>query len=309
MNPIKTVKAGIEHVPTKKIINEVELATKKLAETAKETATETAKATTKVTPTKANYEAYTYQMERIGYDGANDSSAFDAIRAHMYPQIFENYNVGKGIVKGKENEVFKGLKHLNEQYANTKKELRLAPLPNGSVRGRNIVTMPLEAMEEAKQSGIERIVDLRAEASVSPRRMSIKNGHKYIDDVEYVQVPLNYGDGKEDLETIKHLPEFFDAMNKGNVYIGCALGSHRTDFAVGLNYALNPEATEVAPVLYLPPRKVTEGVRRIYKKMATMPPENRKALGISDDFIASLPDKQTLDRKLINIANATKEAK
>lgn len=309
MNPIKTVKAGIEHVPTKKIINEVELATKKLAETAKETATETAKATTKVTPTKANYEAYTYQMERIGYDGANDSSAFDAIRAHMYPQIFEDYNVGKGIVKGKENEVFKGLKHLNEQYANTKKELRLAPLPNGSVRGRNIVTMPLEAMEEVKQQGIKRIIDLRAEASVSPRRMSVKNGHKYVDDVEYVQVPLNYGDGKGDTETIKHLPEFFNTMNKGNVYIGCALGSHRTDFAVGLNYALNPEATEVAPALYLPPRKVTEGVRRIYKKITTMTPENRKALGISDDFIASLPDKQTLDRKLINIANATKEAK
>lgn len=309
MNPIKTVKAGVEHVPTKKIINEVELATKKLAETAKKTATETAKATTKVTPTKANYEAYTYQMERIGYDGANDSSAFDAIRAHMYPQIFEDYNVGKGIVKGKENEVFKGLKHLNEQYANTKKELRLAPLPNGSVRGRNIVTMPLEAMEEAKQSGIERIVDLRAEANICPRRMSVKNGHKYVDDVEYVRVPLNYGDGKGDTETIKHLPEFFNAMNKGNVYIGCALGSHRTDFAVGLNYALNPEATEVAPALYLPPRKVTEGVRRIYKKITTMTPENRKALGISDDFIASLPDKQTLDRKLINIANATKEAK
>ena len=40
-----------------------------------------------------------------------------------------------------------------------------------------------------------------------------------------------------------------------------------------------------------------------------MPPENRKALGISDEFMASLPDKETLNRRIISIANSTKEAK
>ena len=247
-------------------------------------------------------------LEPIGFDGAYESSVYDAIRAHMYPQIFESYEVGKGIVKGKTNKIFEALKKMNEKYTG-KKEIRLAPLYDNSLRGRNIVTLPLEAMEEVKQQGIKRIIDLRSEASVSSQRLTIKDGKKYVDGVEYLHFPVNYSSSSEDIETMKNLPKFFEAMDKGNAYIGCSLGSHRTDFAIGLNYALNPNAKEAAPVLYLTPQKVTEGIRRIYKKLMAMPPEDRKALGLSDEFFAQLPDKNTLNKKLVDIANATKEAK
>lgn len=247
-------------------------------------------------------------LEPIGYDGAYESSVYDAIRTHMYPQIFENYEVGKGIIKGKTNKIFEALKKMNEKYTG-KKEIRLAPLYDNSLRGRNIVTLPLEAMEEVKKQGIKRIIDLRSEASVSSQRLTVKDGKKYVDGVEYLHFPVNYSSSSEDIKTMKNLPKFFEAMDKGNAYIGCSLGAHRTDFAIGLNYALNPNAKEVAPALYLTPQKVTEGIRRVYKKLMAMPPEDRKALGLSDEFFAQLPDKNTLNKRLVDIANATKEAK
>lgn len=253
---------------------------------------------------------YANEVERFGYDGAFSESAFDAIRAHMYPQIFENYEVGAGIVKGPTNKIFESLKGLNEQFSKPGKEMRLAPLYDNSLRGRNIVTMPDEAVIKVKQQGIQRIVDLRAESSISSARITMKNGKKYVDGLEYIHIPMNYGSGKEDLETMRLLPKFFEAMNKGNVYIGCNLGSHRTDFALGLNYALNTSTKNAAPVLYLSVPKVTEGIRRVYNKLMLLSPENRKALGLSEEFYAQLPKtKQELNQRLLNISRMTKEAK
>ena len=267
-------------------------------------------ATNTVYPTAQISVPYSNIAERVGYDGAFGESAFDAIRAHMYPQIFENYEVGAGIVKGKTNKIFEALKNLNEQFSKPGKEIRLAPLYDNSLRGRNIVTMPVEAMEQVKQQGIQRVIDLRAEASVSSNRLTIKDGKKYVDGLEYIHIPMNYGSGKEDLDTMKLLPQFFDAMNKGNVYIGCNLGSHRTDFALGLNYALNTATKEASPILYLPVTKVTEGIRRVYKKLMTLSPADRKALGLSEEFYAQLPkDKQELNKRLLKIASMTTETK
>ena len=251
------------------------------------------------------------EAERIAYDGAYEPSVYDAIRAHMYPQIFSDYSVGKAVVKGKSNDTFKTLEHLNKEYSKKGKEIRLAPIGTDSVRGRNIVTMPKEALEDVKQKGIQRIVDLRAEVnSTLNGRLNIKDGVQYVDGLEYVHVPVSYKDGLEDLNSIKAFPKFFDAMDKGHVYIGCNQGSHRTDFAVALNYALNTPTKDVPPILYLTPVDVTNGIKRIYKKIQKMSPSEKQALGLTDEFMAKLPkDKDVLNERLIKITNATKEAK
>ena len=251
------------------------------------------------------------EAERIAYDGAYEPSVYDAIRAHMYPQIFSDYSVGKAVVKGTSNDTFKTLEHLNKKYSQKGKEIRLAPIGTDSVRGRNIVTMPKEALEDVKQKGIQRIVDLRAEVnSTLNGRLNIKDGVQYVDGLEYVHVPVSYKDGLEDLNSIKAFPKFFDAMDKGHVYIGCNQGSHRTDFAVALNYALNTPTKDVPPILYLSPADVTNGIKRIYKKIQKMSPSEKQALGLTDEFMAKLPkDRDVLNERLIKITNATKEAK
>ncbi len=251
------------------------------------------------------------EAERIAYDGAYEPSVYDAIRAHMYPQIFSDYSVGKAVVKGTSNDTFKTLEHLNKKYSQKGKEIRLAPIGTDNVRGRNIVTMPKEALEDVKQKGIQRIVDLRAEVnSTLNGRLNIKDGVQYVDGLEYVHVPVSYKDGLEDLNSIKAFPKFFDAMDKGHVYIGCNQGSHRTDFAVALNYALNTSTKDVPPILYLPPADVTNGIKRIYKKIQKMSPSEKQALGLTDEFMAKLPkDRDVLNERLIKITNATKEAK
>lgn len=242
---------------------------------------------------------------RWGFDGANGPSVYDTLRASLYPQIYTDYNVGKGIVKGKVNELFNSLKHMNETFSKPGKEIRLAPIENNGVRGRNIVTMPLEAFQEVKEKGIKRIVDLRSEVNSTVNgRLSIKDGKKYIDTIEYVHVPVSYNNGQEDLETIKCLPKFFEAMNKGNVYIGCNLGSHRTDFAVALNYALNTQTKSASPILYLKPQDATSGVQRIYNKIMKMSPEDLKMLGLNEDFLSKLPkSKAELNERLVKLSN------
>lgn len=251
------------------------------------------------------------EIRQCGIDGAYEPSVYDTLRARMYPQLFENYNVGAGIVKGKMTRMFDSLKHLNERFSKPGKEIRLAPLGENSVRGRNIVTLPIKAVDEVKEKGIERIVDLRAEVNSTVNgRLKIKNGKKYINGMEYVHVPVSYNNGTEDLTTIQRLPEFFEAMDKGHVYIGCNMGSHRTDFAIALNYALNTATKEASPILYLPVQEATKGVQRIFNKINKMSPEDLKALGLSEEFMQKLPkDKEVLNQRLVEILSATKEAK
>lgn len=43
-------------------------------------------------------------------------------------------------------------------------------------------------------------------------------------------------------ETIKKITDFINFMQKDNVYIGCACGTYRTDFAVTLDSLFNPKA-------------------------------------------------------------------
>ncbi len=249
--------------------------------------------------------------ERIAFDGAYEPSVYDAIRAHMYPQLFTNYNVSKTVVKGKSNEIFEHLKELNEQFSKPGKEIRLAPIGNNSVRGRNIVTLPKSALEKTKENGIERIVDLRAEVnSTLNGRLKVDNGKNYVDGLEYIHVPLNYNNGLDDLQAIKTFPKFFEAMDKGNVYIGCNMGSHRTDFAVALNYALNTNTKEAQPILYLKPNDVTCGIQRVFKKIQKMTPEELQTLGLTPEFMQRLPkNKEELNQRLVKITNATMEAK
>ena len=58
---------------------------------------------------------------------------------------------------------------------------------------------------------------------------------------EYVKKDIESWEEKSG-ETIKKLIDFINFMQKDNVYIGCACGTYRTDFAVMLDSLFNPKA-------------------------------------------------------------------
>lgn len=260
-----------------------------------------------VKPTRQTDYTYGYSEDRTAYDGGMSEAAFDAFRMRMYPDLFGTYEVKDKVVKGERNPVYKSLEHLDTQ--NNKKPINLAPLGDNSVRGRNLLTLSYEIFDEAKANGIKRLIDLRAESGDKNRIKEI-DGKKYVNGVEYVHIPMDYSTGRCDSELIQNMSEFFDAMDKGNVYIGCNLGSHRTDFAIAINYALNTKTKEASPMLYLNMTDIVSGVRRVYKKIMKMTPEERKANNVSDDLLNILPkDMVEVEKRLKRIAQVTSEAK
>lgn len=261
----------------------------------------------KTTERKPVDYSYGYSEDRTAYDGGMSESAFDAFRMRMYPDLFGTYEVKDKVVKGERNPVYKSLEHL--ETGNNRKPINLAPLGKNSVRGRNLLTLSYDIFKEAKEKGIKRLIDLRAEAKTSDGIKEI-DGKKYIDDVQYVHIPMDYSAGECDPELIRNMSEFFEAMDKGNVYIGCNLGSHRTDFAIAINYALNTNTKEASPMLYLNMSDIVSGVHRVYKKIMKMTPEERKANNVSDDLLNILPkNMKEVDERLKRIADVTQEAK
>ncbi len=104
-----------------------------------------------------------------------------------------------------------------------------------SVKGR-------KAMARLKDYGIKRVIDLRVDGDPEKyKEMCAKSG------LEYFKFPITY-DEKWTQENINKIPEFVDEMNKGNFYIGCATGLHRTDTGLAIYYFFNPKQTETPKI-------------------------------------------------------------
>ena len=104
------------------------------------------------------------------------------------------------------------------------------------VRGRCILNKSQTYLQKLKEAGIEQIIDLRKEGNTTACTAACdKFGLKYLN------FPIEYNSPMT-AENIKNLPLFIKAMNDGKYYIGCNMGTHRTDVAIGLSYIFNPDS-------------------------------------------------------------------
>ncbi len=128
--------------------------------------------------------------------------------------------------------------------------------------------------------GIERVIDLKtSDHSDSFQYLVESNG------LEYYHFPID-SDKKDVREIIDCLPKLFETINKGNFYIACAQGLHRTDIALTINYLFNTKANEEPPILYGHVSKNGVRYEDIFKRtnniFKSLTEEDRKILGLVD---------------------------
>lgn len=120
----------------------------------------------------------------------------------------------------------------------------LYPTINGGYRGcslsskRNSWSLP-----KFFEAGIETIIDLRtADHTDRFRRQCEEVGF------EYYHFPLDSKNTPTE-EIVVFLPELIRIIDRGNFYIACAMGLHRTDIALSLYYLFNPNQEIPIPEL------------------------------------------------------------
>ena len=113
------------------------------------------------------------------------------------------------------------------------------PLSKGSLKG---IEKKLDCLKECD---ITTIIDLRDKKTC---RQEVKDLVAKSEMV-YFSLPVErISGGKCDIDFLNTITRFFDIINKGGFFIGCANGESRTDLALGINYVCNKKAKNV-PVL------------------------------------------------------------
>ena len=99
-----------------------------------------------------------------------------------------------------------------------------------------------------KACNIDTIIDLRNREVCNKRTIDFVQNNC----LNYYNFPVEEISNEAiNRASIDKMSEFFDVINKGNFYIGCANGESRTDLAVGLNYVCNPNAQNVPRLRWL----------------------------------------------------------
>jgi len=124
-------------------------------------------------------------------------------------------------------------------------------IDSNSVRGVCLTGAKPELLSELKSAGIRTIIDLRREADPSSKYAKKCRfvGLEYFPMPTNDTMPLFTRFGKAEAKDVENLSTYFQLMNRGQVYMGCQLGLHRTDLAVTLNYLLNPNEPATPPSL------------------------------------------------------------
>lgn len=162
----------------------------------------------------------------------------------------------------------------------------LAPVYDRGVRGRTMSGRSSKwLLVKVRDAGVKVIIDLRtADHTDRYDRNVAETG------LEYHNLPID-SRNTDVHQIIASLPLLFDLMDKGNFYISCAMGRHRTDIAIALYYVLHPSV----PFSEVPEMK---GHRNVEKKlfrcddiatqlnsiMKAITPKELAALGLPTDY-------------------------
>ncbi len=114
------------------------------------------------------------------------------------------------------------------------------------VRGSSVFNkVNLKKLAGVRDAGIKQIIDLRAESNEEKCKYILGKAG-----LDYTLFPIYYAktfNNEEIKNTLSRFPKFLSSMDKGNYYIGCNMGTNRTDVAIGLNYLFNPKE-KIVPV-------------------------------------------------------------
>ena len=148
-------------------------------------------------------------------------------------------------------------------------------------RGETLSGKNSKFLKPLQRNGITTIIDLRY------KDLSDKYEGKCLDaGLNYFHFPI---DAKvvDFKEIIKKLPEFFKILGKDNYYIACAMGLHRTDIALAVNYMFNPIEQKVPKMIghlrnnEFKNEKISEFINKIKKNITE---EDLRKLGWKTDF-------------------------
>lgn len=111
----------------------------------------------------------------------------------------------------------------------------LAPVYGNGVRGRTLSGRgSLYLLGKVRDAGVRTIIDLRtADHTDRYDRNVTKAG------LEYHNIPVD-SRNTDVHQIITSLPRLFELMDRGNFYMACAMGRHRTDIAIALYYVFHP---------------------------------------------------------------------
>lgn len=163
----------------------------------------------------------------------------------------------------------------------------LRSVTHNIVAGPTLETYP-NVLAALKQDGIATIVDFRGGTQPLIQEGCKKAG------LRYFNFDFNHAvsQGKDAIPAvdgfIEQLKQFFGVMNKGNAYVGCQYGIHRTNAALIYNFILNNNDNKypVPQILRNLEDKNTNNminffVRKVWKTVRTMSPSERSAFNIS----------------------------
>ncbi len=153
-----------------------------------------------------------------------------------------------------------------------------------------------------KNNGISTIIDLREKYS-SSKFEDLCSEYGF----EYFKFPIDAFEIPDEM-IIANLPKLFKLLNKGNYYIACAQGLHRTDIALAMNYAFNPEA-KIPPFLIghirgdrLKTDDINRRLNSIYKNLS---PDMLKNFGweeyTDDTFAERKKQMYSMNREAFNL--------
>ena len=194
-------------------------------------------------------------------------------------------------------EFYKKYNNLQLNYSKYFKKIKELNIPNlqqidnKGFRGESLsADRNNKYLPQIKKYGIDTIIDLRT-ADYTPRYNKLCKDLGF----NYFHIPI---DSKtiSDREIINNLPVLFERLEKGNFYIACAQGKHRTDIAIALNYLFNPKYKGEPPVMYghvengkMRIQDIFTRANSIYKELTI---EDKAMLGWNKEFDESFKQRK-----------------
>ena len=90
-------------------------------------------------------------------------------------------------------------------------------------------------LAKVRDAGVKVIIDLRTADHTDRYDRNVAEAG-----LEYHSLPID-SKNTDVHQIIGSLPKLFELIDKGNFYIACAMGRHRTDIAIALYYVILPQ--------------------------------------------------------------------
>ena len=164
----------------------------------------------------------------------------------------------------------------------------LAPVYDKGVRGRTMSGRGSNwLLSNVRDAGVKVIIDLRTADHTDRYDRNVAEAG-----LEYHSLPID-SKSTDVHQIIGVLPRLFELMDKGNFYIACAMGRHRTDIAIALYYVLHPsipfdEVPEMRGHRNAEKRlfRLDDIAARLNSVVKAITPDELAALGLPADYDA-----------------------